>query len=597
MIVPMKKYAFLVYHADYMDFLSELRDLGVLHVRYRSIEPSEELREEMTQLKEIRNTERALTHRGVNVKESQEVTADEGFETINNYQELIERVEKKQQQLNALGKEIDFWQPWGSLSIATINQLEEAGLSVRFFTCPVKKFQPEWKEKHFLFTINEQPPDLYFVIIAKKKEAVELDAEEVLAPEQSLDELRDHSKSLKQEIEHLNKRLDELAAEGLPALQQAQKKTEKTIQLIKVLESTRREAEGSVMLVEGFAPSKKEKELQAFFSDKQVAMLSAKPRPYDPPPVLLKNTRFSRLFEPIAKLFALPSYWELDLTPYFAPFFMLFFGFCLGDAGYGLFLLLAATIYKFRADKKMKPILSLAQFLGGATILFGIITGTFFGMNLLEDQYAYLGGVRDYMLNSDQTFQLALVLGAVQIFFGLLIKAFNQMRQYSFVYSLASFGWIILLLSLLDLGLLKLTGPISNYTVWMGVGLILLFNDPRAGLLGRIGKGIWELYGITGIFGDLLSYIRLFALGISSAILGFVINDIALQIKDGIAYVGPVLFVLFLLIGHGLNLLIASLGAFVHPMRLTFVEFYKNAGFAGGGKAYKPFSNNQKIDI
>jgi V/A-type H+-transporting ATPase subunit I len=95
---------------------------------------------------------------------------------------------------------------------------------------------------------------------------------------------------------------------------------------------------------------------------------------------------------------------------------------------------------------------------------------------------------------------------------------------------------------------------------------------------------------VTGIFGDLLSYIRLFALGTSGAILGLVIDKIALQFL-GIAYAGPVLFVIFLLIGHTLVLLLSVLGAFVHPLRLTFVEFYKNSGFAGGGKGYKPFSN------
>jgi V/A-type H+/Na+-transporting ATPase subunit I len=141
--------------------------------------------------------------------------------------------------------------------------------------------------------------------------------------------------------------------------------------------------------------------------------------------------------------------------------------------------------------------------------------------------------------------------------------------------------------------LLKLATPYSGYAAWLGVAMILLLNDPKANILTRIGKGIWDLYGLTGIFGDLLSYIRLFALGIASAILGFVVNDIALQMRDGIPYLGPVLFVLFLVVGHGANLLIASLGAFVHPMRLTFVEFYKNAGFTGGGKVYEPFAKEE----
>ena len=118
----------------------------------------------------------------------------------------------------------------------------------------------------------------------------------------------------------------------------------------------------------------------------------------------------------------------------------------------------------------------------------------------------------------------------------------------------------------------------------------LFFSDPGVNVFARIGKGVWDVYSmVTGIFGDLLSYIRLFALGLSSAILGFVINDIGLQILGSSKILGPVFFVIFLLLGHTLNILISSLGSFVHPMRLTFVEFYKNAGFKGGGEEYKPF--------
>jgi len=109
-----------------------------------------------------------------------------------------------------------------------------------------------------------------------------------------------------------------------------------------------------------------------------------------------------------------------------------------------------------------------------------------------------------------------------------------------------------------------------------------------------MGSGIWDVYSIaTGVMGDLLSYIRLFALGVSSAILGYVFNDLAMQMSGDIPVLSQIIFVIILIIGHGLNIFMASLGAFVHPMRLTFVEFYKNAGFAGGGKPYRPFSKKE----
>jgi V/A-type H+-transporting ATPase subunit I len=121
--------------------------------------------------------------------------------------------------------------------------------------------------------------------------------------------------------------------------------------------------------------------------------------------------------------------------------------------------------------------------------------------------------------------------------------------------------------------------------------LILVLNNPKRNILINIGAGLWDVYGMaTGLLGDILSYIRLFALGISSAILGMVFNSMAMSMKPDNIILGPLVMILILVVGHGITIFMSSLGAFVHPIRLTFVEFYKNAGFTGGGKAYKPFA-------
>ncbi len=590
MIVPMKKYIFLVHHSDYIGFLDELRALGVLHVQQQEGEPSEELLEKIRLQKDIRDTLAALRHRIVTREEGEELSETGGIAITRTFQELTDKQESLQQVLNAVQKEITFLKPWGDFSPSSVRVLEQAGLSVHFFTCPTRKYSPAWQEEYPLKIISNQPPDIYFVVITPREQEVSIDAEQIPLPEESLSSLMAKREALQKQADAINEKLDNFTLMAQPALEEALKDAEESIQLVAVVENTRKAAEDKVMVLEGFVPAGRETQLKELCESKDIPFLSGRPRPEDNPPVLLKNTAFSRLFEPIGELFSLPAYREMDLTPFFAPFFMMFFGFCLGDAGYGLVVLIAASLYKLRAKESLKPTLSLAQFLGIATIIFGALTGTFFGMNLLEEQYAWLGRMRDFMLNSDQAFNLALILGGVQIIFGLFLQAFNKIRQFGFMYSLATFGWIILLISLADMATVNLTGGVSTYTAWLGLGLILFFNDPKASFFGRLGKGIWELYGITGFFGDLLSYIRLFALGISSAILGFVVNDISLQIKEGIPYLGPVLFVIFLIVGHGANLLISSLGSFVHPLRLTFVEFYKSAGFTGGGKPYKPFS-------
>jgi len=280
---------------------------------------------------------------------------------------------------------------------------------------------------------------------------------------------------------------------------------------------------------------------------------------------------------------------------------MLFFGFCLGDAGYGFLFIIGAGIYKLKASKTIRPYLTLIQFLGLATILFGLISGTLFGINLIETDFKLTESMRGLFLKPASMFNLAILLGAVQIVFGMCLKAANQIKQYGFKYGLGTFGWLFIILGSLVYMALTRQGIIEpNKIILYAISItggffILFFSDPDVGIFARFGKGIWDIYStVTGIFGDLLSYIRLFAIGLSSSILGYVINDIAITILHASPIIGPLLFVIFLLLGHTLNIMISTLGSFVHPMRLTFVEFYKNAGFIGGGKEYKPFLKYNK---
>jgi V/A-type H+-transporting ATPase subunit I len=197
-------------------------------------------------------------------------------------------------------------------------------------------------------------------------------------------------------------------------------------------------------------------------------------------------------------------------------------------------------------------------------------------------------------------FYFALFLGGVQILFGIFIRIFNITKRDGFKYAFSTLGWFILVLTVIvfnaanKLGWFSLDAMKIPYYILLGISaiMILFLNTPGASIFTRLGTGIWDSYStVTGLFGDILSYIRLFALGLSSGILGFVFNDIALQFLD-IPYIGWLFFLIMLLFGHTLNIFLATLGGFVHPMRLTFVEFYKNAGFKGGGKEYKPFKIN-----
>ena len=664
MITAMKKYAFLVFHRDYQDFLEKLGKLGVLHViENTEKEKQESLAEKEKTLERVENILEFLKkNEKVDVEGRQAL--DKGAdleEMLQKVEELKDKISEKETRLEELTKEIERVTPWGDYDQSDLQKFIEAGYRPRMYKISTRQFDPSWEEMDNLFVINEEGGQVYFIVLEGEGESIEIDAELEKPVERSLSELYKDKEQTEKELEEDREKLAIFANNLPPLINEDKKRLESEVSLLQVYQDTRKESEDTLMILEGWVPEDKEEEVAELVEKEDVVSIATVPDKDEEPPVELKNTKFAKLFEPISKLFDLPSYREMDLTPYFAPFFMLFFGFCLGDAGYGVFFILFAGILKLKANKEFKPILSLTQYLGAATILFGLLSGTFFGMNLIDSGYTFtensvqqleesevpatvfsklesiqgeyyesrsdflgaveaeigteatteyrqevlksalpgipiVGKFRHLMQDPLNMFYLSLILGGMQIVFGIFVKILNITRRQGFRYALAPLGWLILVISLILYGLGSFEGKVLNYLFYgmLGIAGIFIFflNNPDINIFARFGSGIWESYNtITGIFGDLLSYIRLFALGISSAILGFVFNDISLQLLN-IPYLGWLLFLVLLLAGHSINLFLASLGGFIHPMRLTFVEFYKNAGFEGGGKKYKPFNIN-----
>nr|WP_321372651.1 V-type ATPase 116kDa subunit family protein [uncultured Draconibacterium sp.] len=601
MIVPMLKYTFLVYHREYEDFLIELCRLGVVHIAERNVELSDEIKQKYTELNAYKKAINFLEKREVKTPhKTKESSAQELLIDIAKKQKELEELEA---QLESLNKTALKAQPWGNYSPELIEQLKNEGIYLLFFSTAKKKYTEIEETGHPVVVISETGNQVVFVYIQQNEQNVDIEAEPIELPLLPYSVIEHQINETTEQIKAINETFDSYANNSIYVLEEEKTKLIRSLKFDNVLRNTEKEAEEKLMILEGWAPQSKTPALNQFLKDSDAIYITRKAKPDDKIPVLLKNNRFSKLFEPIGSMFSLPDYAELDLTVFFAPFFMLFFGFCLGDAGYGLLFLIGAGLYKLKAKSELKPYLSLIQFLGAATILFGAISGTFFGINLIETNFSLTENIQHLFLNPDKMFNLSLILGGVQIIFGLFIKAANQTKQYGFSYALSTYGWLVILIGSIFYVVLSSTGIIPKNTtilyliIALGGFFVLFFSDPGVNVFARIGKGVWDVYStVTGIFGDLLSYIRLFALGLSSAILGFVINDIGLQILGASKVLGPVFFVLFLLLGHTLNILISSLGSFVHPMRLTFVEFYKSAGFKGGGEEYQPFGMNDKCN-
>lgn len=393
----------------------------------------------------------------------------------------------------------------------------------------------------------------------------------------------------------MDESIKDLARTSIADLEVAQRKVYSEIEFSKVVLTGDSLADNKLVLLEGWVPEVKTEDVKSFMDNQGAYYEISNPAPEDNVPILFKNDKFSRLFEPIIRLYMLPKYNELDLTPFFAPFFMLFFGLCLGDTGYGAFMVLAVTIYRLMAKNispGMKPILTLVQILGASTMVCGLLTGTCFGFNIYDIQVPFLQKMKEAIsLDNQQMFNLSLILGGVQIIFGMMLKAVNQTIQLGFKYAVGTIGWIFVILSsaIAFAGAMEMGGTVHMVFVIAGLLMAYLYNSPGKNVFVNIGLGLWDSYNMaTGLLGDILSYVRLFALGLSGGILASVFNSLAAGMSPDNIIAGPIVMVLIFVIGHSINIFMNVLGAMVHPMRLTFVEFFKNSGYEGGGKEYSP---------
>lgn len=610
MIEKMHKYTFLVYHRQYSGFLKQLQEVGVLHVKERpeGMEENDALREKMQLASQV---DKVIAELEVLLTPDQRPLATDGDKDggalLAEYAAMQDERRKLQTAVDQTTREAERMAVWGTFSSDTLKRLADQGFVLQYYSCPKSRFDEAWEREKNAYIVGEVNSVAY--LVAVNREPVDIEADMVTLNERN-------SVQLYQDVENLNgllvaqtAKMQAWAVANLNCLKQYATDIKEGIAFDRVLLNTIPEADSKVMLLEGYCPMVAEDALLQLLEREHIYYEQVDPDIDDPDiPVKLKNGWFARLFEPITKLYALPGYSEIDPTAFFAPFFMLFFGLCLGDGGYGLLILIAATIARIKMPK-YKSLATLGQFLGGATMLVGALTGVFFGVMLDSVAWPWLAGVKQYFLTAnnyadklggyDPMMIFALGVGMFQILFAMGFKVAKITIQHGFKYALSTLGWLVALVCLLLAILLPVAGVVLPQAVSYALygmacfcGLFIFFyNSPGKNIFLNFGSGLWDTYNMaSGLLGDVLSYIRLFALGLAGGILGNVFNSLAMDLTAGLPpYIGWLPMLLILLVGHGLNFLLCIIGSVVHPLRLTFVEFYKNSGFDGGGTAYAPF--------
>ncbi|MDD6607277.1 MAG: V-type ATP synthase subunit I [Paraprevotella sp.] len=614
----MKKFTFLVTDKEYEGFISSLRQQGVVHVQQlQQGASSQELQQaldlESRYVAALRVLDSAAKTYQVAPHAPALGQASDSLEVLTRIENIQAEEQTLMHERDAIEKDIRVLEPWGNFDMKALQRLAQAsGLTVGFFRCSSKFFRQEWADHYFAIPVNEMSKSTYFLTFSEEKPDIE--AEQIFLPQESLQEKRAQLDSVLQKLDLIHGELLYIEKQLRSVLLDGQSQTRDSIQLERVHLSDERVAGDSLRLLVGWVRADRTEELTTVLDADHIFYEMEDPAFEDDVPVQITNGRFTSLFEPILRMYSLPNYHDLDPSFYFAPFFMLFFGLCLGDGGYGLLVLFGGLAVAKFCKGDVCNYGRLMAWLGMMTVICGLLMGTFFGIDLSQQDWAFLAPVKPYFLNDNGVgpifgyspmMVLSVIIGLIQVLLGMILKGCKAVKNYGFAYGIGTFCWvaaIILAVILYGLPVCGVQLPQAvQYILMVLIGIsalgIFFYNSPGSyrrpllGLLGNIGGGVWATYGMaTGLLGDLLSYIRLFALGLTGGVLGGVFNSLAIDMTSSLpVMVRWIPMILILLAGHGITFALSMISAFVHPMRLTFVEFFKNADFEGGGKEYSPF--------
>ena len=628
MIQKMKKLTFLVTGKEYDKFISDIRSLGVVHVEeLQKGATSSELQAALNRSERVKECLKKMDFAiasyakgqkwDANLTEPAPADAAKGFEAVERVEEFYKEENRIMHAIDEDIEAVKSLRPFGNFSWDNIRTLEAEGWKAYFYAVGLGKIKAEWAEKYYLVPLDDYQKKSYFAIFSNEDSEPDIPAEKLFLPEKTLSEYRESAKANRERLLTLHNELYDYCVTYRPSVEAALAVCNDDIQLSQVHLSHEDIAEGNVKIMVGWTLEEKEDAVVDYLEKANICYELSDPLFDDEVPIKIKNSKFDTLFEPILRMYSLPNYHDIDPLVMFAPFFMLFFGLCMGDMGYGL-IIVAASLAIIFCKKDMASYGKLGVCLGGMTVICGFVTGSFFGIDLSTVDWDFIKPIQPYFLNDSKKdsffgyspmMVISIIIGLIQVLLGMTMAGVKAVKNYGFIYGVGKFSWVVALLTAVILFGLPFIGVTFSVFVQMVLYAILaisvfgifFLNNPAAynkqGALGKaiavgsnIGGGVWSTYGMSiGLLGDLLSYIRLFALGLTGGVLGGVFNTLAVEMSPNFPVAHELVMGIILLLGHGINFALCMISSFVHPMRLTFVEYFKNADFTGGGREYKPF--------
>ncbi len=607
MIEKMTKYSFILLSVKSEEFLKRLQGLGLVDIT-RSSKPVDERSAALFSVSdELRKAASRLEAQDYSgdpelEKIEAEVDPDRKYDDpLGSFKEYHTRLEALESELAQARKDVEGRRPWGCFDTTAFEALREKGYRIRWYNVPKKVYDPSWAGLYPLQEVSDNGKNVWFVTISDDPE-YSLPVDECAAPEGDLRFAERRVAALSASVISCKARLLELK-EYIPEMLRRCDESIDSLQLYLAEAGSGKAADNLITTFVGFAPTENDAALCQEFDKMDVIYLKEEAGKEDNPPIKFKENKFVKMFTVLTDMYGRPAYDEFDPTPCISIFFTLFFAMCMGDAGYGIALALIGLAMK-KGKGFIASMSPLVTTLGVATIVMGTILHTFFGM----DTYAAAwvpGWIKKCMIQGtvagyDAQMLLSILIGIAHLSVAMILKTAYAVKRNGFMESLGTIGWTLLIVGGIIVGGIALAGVIdATATKWIVIVLgilsgsgIFLFNDIHRNPLVNIGSGLYETYNtVTGLLGDVLSYLRLYALGLAGGMLGNAFNQLGLSVYGiDVPGVNILCFALIIGFGHVLNLAMCCLGAFVHPLRLNFLEFFKNSGYEGTGKAYSPLT-------
>jgi len=606
MIVKMKKVSLVVLDSLREEALTRLRKLGAVHLEQKPAAS--------TRLQELENQKALLERTLLLLPQVPKVTREkkaipaaapetagtaECLELAKRVGEIAEQQRALSEELERLGKEADRLSIWGDFDPEEIRALRDKGIDVRLYEADRDAFE-------------KLPDDLRVLVLTRSKTLVRFAAvlladsslpelEPLPLPRLGLSALREVIKEKQEERKSLSAELESLAGKRknlLTAIEDLDSGIE--------FEQARAGmgVDEKLAYLQGYVPDKKLESLRKSAAANGWALLIQQPAEEDPVPTLVENPRWIRIISPVLTfLGTVPGYREFDFSFWFLLFFSLFFAMLIGDGGYG-FCFLGLTLFarlKFRKAPAGPFVLLFV--LSIATVIWGAITGTWFGVETLATQgflsRLVLPQIASFGVDNAGTIMvICFVIGAVHLSIAHLINTFRYLPD---LRGIAQIGWFAVVWGMyFVIRFIVLQLPLNPVGVWLvggGLILVVLFEEQKGkffkGLLIGLANLPLKLLDSVSAFSDVISYVRLFAVGLATLEVAKSFNAMAADIGFGLPT--GIIAALILFLGHTLNIMMGALSVIVHGVRLNMLEFSGHLGMEWTGIPYKPFAEAEKV--